>query len=972
LNHGLKRNPAASIFFLSSFDKIISNSFMPKLTRRFPLQVALVALVVYGITLSHGVTINSLSLTAKVAGWDWVPMAGQPLLWLLTLPLRLLPAADVAWALTLFSAAIAALTLGLLARSVQLLPWNQPWGNEVRRPGLMPVLLASALCGLEFSFWQEATAATGEMLDLLLLAAALWLLLEYRVRRENRWLDAATFVWGLGMAENWLMLLALPLFVAGVIRLQGFCFFQIKSLRRLAVLGLAGFSIYALLPLVNGLTPHSPWNLGQAWLASLKQTKGLVVLLYHQFWVVHWLLAIVVVLYFLVPTLPSLIRLRDEVSHYKPMVEKLQIWIYRGLRALLLAACLWLAFDPATGLRQIIYHHSGILLPLLTFDYLNALGAAFLAGDFLLLAQAIVDLRCYSLTEIQWQQRAVPFAAAAALVLLIAGLAAKNAPPILHAKYCPLQQFGELAVESLPADHGVMLSDQPQKLAVFQAALAQRHKGLDWLAVDTTALPMVAYRTWLERRHPIGWLTDENRHDLKPAETMHLLETIAHTNRLCYLQPSYGYLFERFYLKPAGAIYELRLREGNLPESPPLSAAVTETNETFWTRNWEKQLAPLVSATGRSPTGWRKDVLAEWFSVSLESWGVALQQQGRWHEARVRFEQALQLNTNNLSAQLSLDYNIHSQAGRQLEMTEVIQNTSEWTGLQRLGWLLNTCGPFDEPIFCYLLGAAFRQAGLPLQAAQQMQRTLALAPGTPAPEFALAELYNQLGLTDRARPLLNHLRSTTNNLSANAEVDLQLALLEVGSWLLQNNLPNVRSTLESVWQRHPNDARIANRVVEVYLFIGDSTNALRIVEAQLSKKPNDVTCLNRQAAILIQSGKAAAAIPVLTHVLTLTNQPEVRLNRAVARLICADVAGAEADFLELEKAGVEPARVNYGLATIAEHRQETNQALHYLRVCLTNTPAGTPLWRQASARLQAIERGLPAAATDKSTSVPKK
>ena len=51
------------------------------------------ALMFYGVTLGHGVTMNSLSLAATIAGWDWTPMMGQPLLWLLTLPLRLLPAA---------------------------------------------------------------------------------------------------------------------------------------------------------------------------------------------------------------------------------------------------------------------------------------------------------------------------------------------------------------------------------------------------------------------------------------------------------------------------------------------------------------------------------------------------------------------------------------------------------------------------------------------------------------------------------------------------------------------------------------------------------------------------------------------------------------------------------------------------------------------------------------------------------------
>ena len=349
----------------------MSDGSMASLTRRsrIPLLVALGALVFYGVTLSRGVTINSLPLTAKIAGWDWLPSTGQPLLWLLTLPLRLLPAAWVPAGLNFFSATTAALTLGLLARTVQLLPWDRSFENASRLAVTLPVLLVCVVCGLEFSFWQEATAATGEMLDLLFLATSLWLLLEYRVRRESHWLDAAVFVWGLGMAENWLMLLALPLFVGGVIWLHGFRFFlhrrvvekvsgeetwlhglflfPVNFLLRLAGLGLAGFSVYALLPLVNGLAPHSPWNLDQSWHASLKQTKNIIVLLYRQFWMNHRLLTVAVVIYFLVPSLPCLVRLRnDEGTGYKSEVDRFQLWIYRSLRLTLLLACLWLAFDP--------------------------------------------------------------------------------------------------------------------------------------------------------------------------------------------------------------------------------------------------------------------------------------------------------------------------------------------------------------------------------------------------------------------------------------------------------------------------------------------------------------------------------------------------------------------------------------------------------------------------------------------------
>ncbi|MGA2785952.1 MAG: DUF2723 domain-containing protein [Verrucomicrobiota bacterium] len=971
------------------------------MTRRLPLLAALTAFVLYAITLSHGVTMNSLALAAKVTGWDWVPMVGRPLFWLLTLPLRLLPAAWVPLGLNFFSTITGALTVGLLARTVQLMLWDRHWEKENRLARALPVLLACVVCGLEFSFWQEATAATGEMLDLLVLAASLWLLLEYRVRRESRWLlDAAVFVWGLGMAENWLMLLALPLFIGGVIWLHGFYFFfqsgmqrrrrdgaswlqwlrlfRVEFLLRLTGLGLAGFSLYALLPLVNGLAPHSPWTLGHACIVSLKQTESVVRTLYQQFWLSHRTLTLGLACYILVPTLACLMRFRDENSYDESRMNPIELLTCRGLRVLLLLACLWLAFDPVIGPRQMVQQRFGDSLPMLTFDYLTALGAGFLAGILLLILQRMDHRGSHRGTHLpaeKWRlQLAVQFAAGS-LVLIIAGLAVRNAPAILHLNHHPLQSFGELAAGSLPAGGGVMLSDQPQKLEAFQAALAHHRNRLAWLAVDTHALPTVEYRAWLERHHPAGWLTDENRHELTPLETVRLLEQMSRTNRFFYLHPSHGHYFERFYLEPAGAIFEMKLRSPDSLANPLLSDSATDTNESFWTQAWQKDLSPFAAASVRQPSIWQKEIpsfgidppplfqdrlLAEWYSLSLEAWGVALQQQGRLNEGRTRLEQSLQLNTNNVSARISLACNANLQSGLRPGLAGINEVASQLGNLQRLSLVMNKCGPIDDPIYCYLLGCTYQKAGQWVQAVQQFERTRILAPGVAAPEFALAELYTQFQLTDRARPILNHLRDETKNLSTNRAVDFDLALLEANFWLAQTNAANARNALQSVWLRYPDDAQIAHNVLKAYLAFGDFTNALQILSTRLSKSPDEITDLNDKAAILFASGNPADAIPVLDHVLALTNLPLARFNRASARLASHDYAAAEADFHELEKSGLELDRASYGLAIIAEHRHDTNQAMHYLRLCLANTPTGTPFWRNASNHLQALNSGAKA------------
>jgi len=936
-------------------------------TRRLPLWVALAALCLYAGTIGGGLTLYGLPLASKLAGWDAAPMTGQPLLWLLTLPLQVLPAAWVPLLLKLLAAALAAALLGLLTRTVQMLPWDRPWDDAGRFVSALPVLTACAVCGLEFNFWQEATSTCGDLLDLLLLAGAVWLLLEYNARRDARWLNAATVVWGLGMAENWVMLPALPLFVIAVIRLNRSRFFRWKFILRLAGLGLAGFAVYAALPMANGLLPHSSWTLGEAWGASLHETKNAVLLPYRM-WRTDRFLTFSVIICFLVPLLPLLVRMRDEGTHNKSGLHRLEMWLYRCLRLGLLVACFWLAFDPGPGGRQVM-RQFGIRLPLLTFDYLNAMGAAFLLGNLLLIFLPVVrDQRRRSRNKIQWWRLAVPIATAGLAVVAMA-LAVRNAPAIWRMNHHPLEQFGEQAVKSLPAGGGVVLSDSPHRLMVFQAALARRGGAKDWLAVETHALPTVQYRARLEHRLPAGWLTDQTRHELTPLETRQLLEQVARTNRLFYLHPSYGSFFETFYLEPTGTIYEMKLRGKNPLDLPPLSGAALAANEQVWTHLWDQELAALIppppraswlakklAKFGLTPVPRDQDrLLGEWYSIPLGGWGVTLQRQGRLREAQARFEQALLLNSNNLSARISLACNTNLQAGNKLELADVPRLAGQSEYPDWVNAILNSGGPFDEPTVCYVLGSFYFDHGLLVQAAEQVERARTLVPGSLVPELALANIYNRLQMPGRSRPLLNHLREESRKRPVNSSLDTDLALQESWSWLLQTNRANARDALQSLVKQHPDDPQIASRVISAYLAMSDVTNALQLVEARLARSPDDVPILNAKAMILMQSGHAPAALPVLDHILALTNQPAARINRAFALIATRDFARAGSELNELEQDGNASDMVDFGLALVAAHGFDTNSARHYLQLCLSNTPAGGQLWQQANTRLRMLE-----------------
>ena len=69
----------------------------------------------------------------------------------------------------------------------------------------------------------------------------------------------------------------------------------------------------------------------------------------------------------------------------------------------------------------------------------------------------------------------------------------RNAPAILHLNNHPLQSFGEPAPVSLPWCH--VLPPAATVGGVSGRPGTPRHR-LDWLAVDTHALPTVEYRAW--------------------------------------------------------------------------------------------------------------------------------------------------------------------------------------------------------------------------------------------------------------------------------------------------------------------------------------------------------------------------------------------------------------------------------------------------------------------------------------------
>src|SRR5258706_14244460 len=255
-----------------------------------PWAVGCVGLLVYLITLNKWVSLYGIGPVARVSGWEWRPELSQPLASLLLYPFHQLPVRWIPLALNFFAAVCAALVLVLLARSVVLLRHHaapaDPFCKTSQTLMLsmpaawLPPVLAGIVCGLQLSFWEHATSFTGEMIDLLVFAYVIRCLLEFRVSRNESWLIQCALVYAAGMANNRALIGYLPLFLAALLWITSFgLIYNKRLLLRIALAGLAGRSLFFLLPAVHHFSSNGQLDFWTALKTNLKHQRDALSLL---------------------------------------------------------------------------------------------------------------------------------------------------------------------------------------------------------------------------------------------------------------------------------------------------------------------------------------------------------------------------------------------------------------------------------------------------------------------------------------------------------------------------------------------------------------------------------------------------------------------------------------------------------------------------------------------------------------------
>jgi tetratricopeptide (TPR) repeat protein len=955
-----------------------------------PWIISVGGLLIYAATLNHWVSLRSLTQIANVSGSGWQTEVYWPLNWLLTLPFRLLPARAVPLALNLFSMLCAVLTLALLARSVALLPHDRTHEQrqKERSPSALltigtawlPPLFAALVLGLQLTFWENATAASAggsEMLDLLLFAYVIYSLLEFRLDHKESRLFRASLVFGLSMANNWAAIGYFPLFVAALIWIRGLEFFNVRFLVRMFLFGLVGLSLYLLLPIVQSIAGKASfWTTLKANVGSQAFFLRSLLNKYQLFksdpplWIVA------------IPSLLPLLAVSIKWPSYFGDTSKLGIAIATFashlVYALFFILCVWIALDPDVRLSPRA-NLPGISF--LTLYYLGALSIGYLSGYFLLLFGPDPKRTPDFFRLVNWTVTGLVWA-----LFLIAAVTFgyKNLPHIRIENGIIPHQYADLLVKELPQKGAVVLSDDSTRLLLAEAATAQLSNFKDYLFVNTPALKIPEYHQLLRKRYGNRWpveLPKASKSELDDFSLLQVITTLARSNDVFYLHPSFGYYFEVFYQEAHGLVYKLQPYPTNTLVAPPPSSALLDENEEFWARFGAKAFPTLLATTSQPKIGptsslvetcmkfahLRKEPdsnsrwIANYISRALDYWGVEVQKTADFKKAAPHFERALELNPGNLVAQINLECNRNVQAGRKAA-AQMSKSLEDAFGRYR-NWddIMGENGPFDEPRFCFEEGRIFSRSSLYRQAASQFERVKMLEPDALPARLNLSQLYVIARMPDEALRILDEIH--THPVPRTNQTDL--LSIEVSARLAAQDFVGATNAVQIALDKFPSDEDLLAATAPIFMNYGLYTNALELIDKQLKLSPDNLFALLNKGYACIHLAAYQDAIPPLTRLIKLdTNSLSdlhrtALLNRAIAHLRLSHWDESKRDYESLQKVQPSDTRIFYGLGEIAYRNGDTNSALRNYNLYLASAPKGSAEAKTVTDRVKELKGGSP-------------
>lgn len=941
--------------------------------RRLPWIVAAAALVIYLITLNQFSSLGSIGSLSRVAGWEWRPNVLAPLHFLLTYPIRWLPGGVQLLALNAFAAICASLALGLLARSVALLPHDRTRGQRnVERSDYsllsipaawLPPVLAAMVCGFQLTFWENAVVGSGEALDLLLFAWFVHALLQYRLDLRDSRLALFAFLYGLATANNYSMVVFFPAFLIAMVWIKGGSFFKWRFILKMLGCGLAGLSLYLLLPAIEAakdVAGNSFWELLKGYLGHQKSSIT----------VMPRYLAILVSLTSVLPMIVIGIRWPAHFGDISAVGNFLTNLMTHLIHVIFFAACIYVAFDPPFSPREL----TGNYYPFLPLYFLGALAVGYCAGYVLLVFGS-------KGSGPSWQ-RTTPLQKAVNLALVISvwvafvavpgGLIYKNGPSILASTGRSMDVLIKETVKSLPAQGAVVLSDDLIRLYALNDELRRNHPDHKFVLVDTASLGSPAYHRVMQKRYPDRWpkfnREPSMRSSLQAADQIAVLYQLSRSNSVVYLQPSFGYYFEYFHSRPRQMVYELSLHSTNSISGPILSAEDIKQQDAFWRARKATEIDPLIKRASPfvKPKPGKETViprtldsyLCETYSRAINHFAVELQRAGNHQLAAEYLDWAVQLNPSNPSAWLNREFNKSWRESKRIfdKYSPAVEDRLKYHGGS---WdsILGTHGPVDEPSANSSLALALRRGGNHRQAAQNLERALFYDPENRSAQVVLISMLVNARLPHLALARISAFRAKYGSSITEAE-ETDLVRSECWAKVGRGELAEAERILEALIAREPKRSFPYDTLADIYIQSGKLTNAVTILDRQLRVQPENPRALLNYGAAKGRMGLYAEAVPFYDRVLKLDASDELALfNRATANAKLDRLDAAQRDFETLLKVAKSSYRTvaMLGLGDVHFRNKNRREGIRYYKDFIKASPEGTPEIGLARERIRLME-----------------
>jgi tetratricopeptide (TPR) repeat protein len=464
---------------------------------------------------------------------------------------------------------------------------------------------------------------------------------------------------------------------------------------------------------------------------------------------------------------------------------------------------------------------------------------------------------------------------------------------------------------------------------------------------------------------------------INPVNLIGLLNQMEKTNNLFYLNPSFGYYFEQFYLEPHGLIYQLRsLPQDTLLPALPDKKLITE-NEAFWAGAEHPMFEEIEHEIQLADPNQKMSLAQTWltklhvtpavnpnaglagvaFSQALNYWGGQLQRSGQLVPAGHHFDNSLRLNPDNVAAEVNRDFNLTLQAGKKPgnSFTEI---TPDQFGRYR-SWnevlLLN--GPFDEPNYALNMAVILISGSYYREALAQLVRVNELVPDNLNARLLLGQVYVIVQKPEQALKTLRQPLENPEKFGLNQTNSLMLNFTAAAAWLQTTNPEAGIKLLKLEISRHPDDSNLRELAAKGCMAHHLYSNALEFINMQLQHTPNDTHWLFGKGFTLVQIKSYPQAAEAFTRVLAVeTNNYDALFNRAISYMKAENYEAARTDYLRLQQTFTNAYVLAYGLSDIAMHRQDTNEGIRNCRIYLANAPTNTAeytLIRQRLATLHA-------------------